>query len=369
MAETTKPRKAAVADGEATPATDARPHSGGRQQPTLLVGIDLGTSRTALASSNGHRLCVNTCVGKPKDAVSEKLFGKRLLFGEEAMNNRMSVELIYPLGDGVIDTSPSKKEDNIAAVQALLRHLLSQVTRDEKDVIYGVIGMPARASVDNKRLLIDAVRDIFDAVMIVSEPFSVAYGLDILTDALVLDIGAGTMDLCRMHGSLPSEEDQVTIDKAGNYIDKTLYALIQKRYPEAQFSLNMIKQIKETYGYVSDKDECIEVQFTVQGRPRMFDITRELKEACLSIVPDLTEAVCALIASFDPEFQKRLREHVLVGGGGSQMIGLRMIIEKSLNELGGGLVRVVDEPVYAGANGALKIAVEMPASFWEHLKD
>ncbi len=358
-----------MSDTNKTKKTTTDSASGERKKPTLLVGIDLGTSRTALAANNGFRICISTCVGKPKDAVSEKLFGKRLLFGDDALNNRMAVELIQPLGDGVIDTSPEVKEANIAAVQALLRHLLSQASNKEDEVIYGVIGMPARASVSNKRLLVEAMRGIFEAVMIVSEPFSVAYGLDILTDALVLDIGAGTMDLCRMHGSLPTEEDQETIDKAGNYVDRTLYDLIKKRYPEAQFTINMIKSIKERYGYVSDKEERIEVQFTVDGRPRMFDITKELKEACLSIVPDLTEATYKLIGSFDPEFQRRLRANVVVGGGGSQMAGLAAIIEKSLDELGGGAVRIIDEPVYAGANGALKVAIEMPELFWEHLKD
>ena len=350
-------------------ATKATKPTGPAKAPTLLVGIDLGTSRTAIASSNGHRLSLSTYVGRPADTVSEKLFGKRLLFGDEALNNRLSVELTRPLEAGVIDTSPERKKTNIEAVQALLRHALSLVNPREKDVIHAVIGTPARASVENKKLLIDAVRDVFDAVMIVSEPFCVAYGLDVLTDALILDIGAGTMDLCRMHGALPSKEDQATIEKAGDFIDKALYEGIKKHYPQAQFSLNMIKLIKEKYGYVSDKEERIEVEFTVEGRPKMFDITQELKEASLMIVPDLTEAVYQLIGTFDPEFQKRLRGNIVVGGGGSQMVGLGALIERALDELGGGNVSIVDEPVFAGANGALKIAHEMPASFWEHLKD
>jgi hypothetical protein len=31
-------------------------------------------------------------------------------------------------------------------------------------------------------------------------------------------------------------------------------------------------------------------------------------------------------------------------------------------------VVTVEEPMYAGANGALKIAHDMPAEFWEQLK-
>jgi len=47
--------------------------------------------------------------------------------------------------------------------------------------------------------------------MVVSEPFAVAYGMNLLNNALVIDIGAGTTDFCIMHGTIPSEEDQKTI--------------------------------------------------------------------------------------------------------------------------------------------------------------
>ncbi|MCU0690611.1 MAG: rod shape-determining protein [Polyangiaceae bacterium] len=328
----------------------------------VLVGIDLGTSRTVIAASNGKRAELTSFVGKPKDVVAEKLFGKRLLFGEEAQHNRMALHLYRPLAKGVIKTDNA---ENIEAVRALLEHTISRV-RSPNEVVYAVIGAPARASVQNKLAIVDAARGIVNGVMITSEPFSVAYGADLLTDALILDIGAGTMDLCRMHGTLPTEDDQITIDKAGDHIDQTLFDLLKKRHPEAQFSLNMIRAIKEKHGYVSDKSERIEVQLTVDGRPRKFDITEDLREACSSILPDLISAVHALIGSFDPEFQARLRNNVIVAGGGSQMYGLRKLIETGLEELGGGTVKLVDEPIFAGANGALKIAREMPEEFWEH---
>jgi rod shape-determining protein MreB len=330
----------------------------------LYVGIDLGTSRTAIAASNGQRRELSSFVGKPKDVVAEKLFGKRLLFGEEAQRNRMALNLYRPLEKGVIKTKVDADE-NLEAVHALLEHTISLVA-DTEDDVYAVIGAPARASIENKLAIVDASRDIVRAVMITSEPFSVAYGCDLLTDALILDIGAGTMDLCRMHGTLPTADDQVTIAKAGDHIDQTLFDLLKKRYKEAQFSLNMIRQIKEKYGYVSDKSERVEVQFPVDGRPRTFDITEELRAACTSLLPELISAVHTLIGSFDPEFQATLRNNVIVAGGGSQMYGLRKLIETGLDELGGGSVRLVDEPVFAGANGALKIAREMPEDFWEH---
>ena len=76
-----------------------------------------------------------------------------------------------------------------------------------------------------------------------------------------------------------------------------------------------------------------------------------------------------LVATFDPEFQKRLKDRVLLAGGGSQIRGLHLAIEREMHkQLGGGKVSRIQEPVYGGSNGALKIAHDMPADYWEKLK-
>ena len=347
---------------ETSAATDSvAPKTGAR--PTLHVGIDLGTSRTAIAASNGQRHQLFSCVGKPKDAVAEKLLGKRLLFGQEAINHRLAVEFFRPLEKGVIKPDGP----NVEAVRALMEHTVSLVEAADDDVVYAVIGAPARATWESKKLIIDIAQELFDGVMITSEPFSVAYGLDILTDALIVDIGAGTIDLCRMHGTFPSEEDQVTIDKAGDFIDVALADSIRGQFPDAQFSMEMIKNIKEKHGFVVGSNEKVQVEFTVNGRPKMFDITANVKTSCAKMIPEMVEAIRQLVGSFDPEFQSRLRHNVVIGGGGSQLRGLRQMVEDGLAELGGGKVTLVEEPVYAGANGALKIARDMPSEYWERM--
>jgi rod shape-determining protein MreB len=59
----------------------------------------------------------------------------------------------------------------------------------------------------------------------------------------------------------------------------------------------------------------------------------------------------------------------LIGGGGSQIDGLGDVVEREMRRrLGVGRVTTVEEPIYAGANGALKIAHDMPAEYWERVR-
>jgi len=339
-----------------------------KRDEALFVGIDLGTSRSSVSASNGVREVVPTYVGYPKDNISEELLGSEPLFGEMALKHRLSVELIRPLAKGVIQGDGQSGDNKyLKAAQQIVRHLLKIARAKPGQPVYGVIGAPARASVASQRILVDAARGILDAVMIVSEPFTVAYGLGILDRALIVDIGAGTVDCCRLHGVLPAEEDQITLDEAGDFVDEKLQALIRDRHPEAQFTINMIRGLKERHGFVSQNSDRVAARLPVKGKPTDFDITDELRTACTSIVPGIVDSIAQLVASYDPEFQEAIRSRVILAGGSSQMIGLPELIEQGMRELGGGKVVRVDEPVFAGSNGALKMAQRMPKHFWQML--
>lgn len=331
----------------------------------LFMGIDLGTSQASIAASNGVREVVPTYVGYPKDNISSELLGAEPLFGDLALKHRLSVDLVRPLANGIIRTDDDgDSRSNFEAARQLVRYLLKLARPKKGQPVYGVIGAPARASIASKRILIDAASGILDAVMIVSEPFAVAYGMNVLDGAMIIDIGAGTTDLCRLHGTLPEEQDQITVDGAGDYVDEQLSSLIKKAHPEVQFTVNMIKGLKERYGSVAENADRAITQFPVKGKPKDVDITDELRQACRSIVPHIVDSIAELIASYDPEFQEAIRSRVILAGGGSQMIGLCDLVEKGMEELGGGKVSRVEEPVYAGANGSLKMAQRMPEHFW-----
>lgn len=332
----------------------------------LYLGIDLGTSQAAIAADNGVRHVVPTYVGYPRDEISTDLLKKNIVFGQEALDHRLSLELIRPLEHGIVKRGEDGKYVN--AVQALIVHLLNLVGREPGQEIHGVIGVPARASMADQKILIEATRKILKAVMICSEPFAVAYGYGFLDNVMVVDIGAGTSDICCIHGTLPQEHEQITIDKAGDYVDENLSDLIKKEYPQAQFTINMIRNLKERYGFVTEKSDSVVSTFPVKGKPTDFDITNQLREACSSIVPNIVKSIARLVADYDPEFQQKLRNNVLIAGGGSQMIGLPDLIEKGMEKVGGGKVSRVDDAVFAGANGALKLAKRMPEHYWQALR-
>jgi rod shape-determining protein MreB len=334
---------------------------------TVYLGIDLGTSRTSITSSTGVRETVLSYVGYPKDHVAKKKMGGRsIILGKEALDNRLSLNLFRPLDGGSIKRKGAKDStETRRALKDLMEHTVSLAKAAKDATVYAVIGAPAEASIEGKAAIFEAASGCIDSVIVCSEPFAVAYGLDFLEDTLVIDIGAGTTDLCRVHGTMPNAEDQRTHEIAGDSIDLLLAKLIREQHPGVQFSINMIREIKERHASVSPKMESVIEILPVAGKPTKFDLTEQVYKACYSIVPPTVKALQDLVASYDPEFQNRMRNNILLGGGGSQIKALGLAIEKALEEYGGGKVRTVQEPQYAGSNGALKIALDMPTEFWK----
>src|SRR5439155_11528612 len=133
------------------------------------------------------------------------------------------------------------------------------------------------------------------------------------------------------------------------------------------FTINMVKEIKEKHSFVTESAEPVIVTFPVKGKPQQFDVTAEIRKGLRTMIPPICEAVDKLVGSFDPEFQSRLRNNVLLAGGGSMVHGLDKAIEEALGDFGGGKVSNVEGPVYAGAHGARKIAYDMPLEIRQQL--
>ena len=334
----------------------------------LCVGIDLGTSRSSISASTGERHVVDSYVGWPVDMVARKLVKKSVLIGREALDNRPMLDLRRPLERGIMKEGSDKDQE---AVQELLRHLISlagiKQKGKNKSKVRAVVGVPAEAFRVSRQNLRNTMDGIADSVMLVSEPFAVAYGLEALLHALVIDIGAGTADFCVMQGRYPTEDDQKTLSSAGDSVDEQLDKLVRERHPDAQFSVHMLREWKEKWSFVGEPKDRVMVTVPIKGKATEIDITQEMRSACESILPPICETMTTLLTKVEPEFQDKVRNNVVLAGGTSLISGLADAVTKALNDLGGGRATVVPDPVFAGSDGSLAIARDASSSDWERL--
>ncbi len=341
-----------------------KPKDEQKQDNVLFVGIDLGTSRSAISSSSGKKEWIESYVGWPKDFIAEQVVGKPVLFGAEALQHRLSLDFCRPLERGIIKEGIESSE---RAVKEIIRHLIDLAKPEPGQKIHAVVGVPAESLKVNKLAIRKAVAEYVHTLMVVSEPFAIAYGMNLLNDALIIDIGAGTIDFCIMHGTIPSEEDQRTILTAGDYIDEQLFNYLMEKYPSSRFNKNMVRQFKEKFSFVRDINEQIRVELPVNGKPVMHDIKDEIRRACESMLPSLVETTTEMIARFDPEFQMKIKNNIVLAGGGSLIRGIAEYLQDALKEYGSCKVTRVADPLFAGADGALMLARDMPSKYWETL--
>ncbi|HUK35783.1 MAG TPA: rod shape-determining protein, partial [Vicinamibacterales bacterium] len=151
-------------------------------------------------------------------------------------------------------------------------------------------------------------------------------------------------------------------------VDAQLQQLVHDKYPDANFTVFMVREWKEKWGFVGDapKDPIV-VTVPVAGVPTSIDITDEMRTACESLVPPIVETTYALLAEVEPEFQERVRRNITLAGGGALIRNLGPKLQCALEKVGGGHVNVVEDPTFVGADGCLAIARDAPNADWDKL--
>ncbi|MBI5185510.1 MAG: rod shape-determining protein [Nitrospinae bacterium] len=329
-----------------------------------FVGLDLGTVRSSIVTSWDARAYEESVVGWPKDVISAKTLGVGVMIGQEALNNRLALEIVYPLDHGVIREGAPRCEE---AANILVKHLIDSTNPPEGD-IYCVVGAPAQGVKPYKKLLMRMLRQYFANVLVIPEPFSVAYGLDMLQNCLVVDIGGGTSDICRLSGSIPKVEDLRSISMAGNYVDDQLLRLLSDKFPETLFTRAIVKRIKEEYAEITDREQSVIVELAVNGKHLAHEVGPELQRATSIILSDIMNGIRDEIATFDPDFQEKVRNNIILAGGMSQIPGLGEYIQNSLSDMGPSRVSVVEDPIFLGTEGALKFGMDIPPEYWEEME-
>ena len=322
----------------------------------LYIGIDLGTFQSTISASNGTNESVLTVVGKPKDPIARNFLKRDTLFGGDALKNKLACNLYYPLSAGVAQDD----ENNLAAAKSFVTHLVEAVDPEEFDEVFGVICSPSHISFVDKSNLVSILRGQVNAIMVVSEPFAVAFGLDEIGGSIVVDIGAGTTDVARIYGTFPSEDDQVTVSEAGDWIDERLMQLVAKKFTGAQLTKDMVRKWKEDGSYVGGDEREQMVELSVDGKKQVVDVGDLIQIACEELVPYLVKTIKAIVSAADPEYQSLLRNNIILSGGGSLIDGLADRVADELADIGDVRVWCADDPMARVADGALKLSMVMP---------
>ncbi|MFH7319364.1 MamK family actin-like protein [Desulfurivibrio sp. D14AmB] len=330
----------------------------------LLLGIDLGSTRTAVVSNLGYQNIIHSVVGYPKDIIALKMVGQPQVFGDEALEKKSALTLYYPLREGAV--LRDGKQDYDSAFE-LLRHVIELATQGQSGPAGGIIGISSRTSSAGKEYLTRIAAKLLSPSLVIADPFLVGYHLNQLDNCLIIDIGAGTVDICVLKGAAPAARDQVNLLKAGDYIDQQLYELISQRHPEVQLSRDLARRIKERHAFVGQVEDPVIVRLRVGGKPKEYDLTSEMKMACESIVPDIIERLTILLQSMDPEDLDTTLQNIYLTGGGARIRHLEAMVADSLRDYGRVRVSSIDDPEYAGARGALRLAASLGPGQWPQL--
>ena len=322
----------------------------------LYVGIDLGTFQSTIASSAGAMHSIETVVGRPKDPVARNFLKRDVLFGADALKNKLACNLYRPMAAGVAQDD----EANLAAAKAFVSHLIETVDPEEFDEVFGVICSPSHVSFTDKSNLVATLRGQVNAIMVVTEPFATAFAIGEIGGSIVVDVGAGTTDIARIHGTFPTDEDQVTIQEAGDWLDIELMNLVAKKFTGAQITKDMVRKWKEESSYVGGDVRTVEVALSVDGKSQNVDIGDLIQEACEMLVPKVGNAIKRIVAEADPEYQPVLRNNIILSGGGSLIEGLADRVAREISDIGDVNVWCVENPLEKVAEGALMLAGEMP---------
>ncbi|HIJ79388.1 MAG: rod shape-determining protein [Desulfobulbaceae bacterium] len=330
----------------------------------LFLGIDLGTATTAVMTSRGHKQVCRSVVGHPVDIIARNLVGKPFVAGNEALEAGGSLALTYPMREGMLDY------ENPAAVTAaaeLLTHVISRAKPKPNEELCGIIAISARPEPAAIKALQEVVRDELHHAALVSAPFLVAFGENnkkLLEASIVIDIGAGAVNLCGVKGGVPGVDDQISFAGGGDNIDTLLRQLIEQRYPGVQLTGDLVRNIKEQHAFVGEADGEIKVELRSGGIPAMYDVTREIRQACESIIPELMDALKELVAGFDLDCLEAALRHIVLSGGGSLIRGLDEMLIREMREYGKVRVSRVNDPFFATCKGALLLADFVPVEEW-----
>ena len=326
-----------------------------RSGEATIVGFDPGTYQTAVAGSNGGLTLERSCV-VPSSSLESS--------GRDQSNGCHLADLtspVEPFADGRFrfvscDAAAVNVRQVSAAAERLARYAVSRVCPGTDGPLLGVIPLPSRASEFNRQFVEQSVNGLFDACLFVSSPVAIAYGLGHLQRTLVVDVGAGTVDISLIDEGLPGVLDQITLPVGLARTDRAFLERVRSQHG-IELSLAECRQIRELHGAVCGTVSGAIVDGKDGGR---YDVSLCLFEACRELMNSITTALreLALGGAAKPET-------VILAGGGSRLTGLTSVISGLIPECE---MIVPRAPALTAATGALSLGRSLSMELWSRLE-
>ena len=127
---------------------------------TVYVGMDFGSFKTSIVSSQGRRSTMHTAVGWAKDHVSKAMLGCEVLVGKNVFEQRMALDVVRPFAKGALkylesDEVGVSEQDvprRMEAARLIVEEAVRKLEIPEDALIFGVVGAPSRAGFGSKKL-------------------------------------------------------------------------------------------------------------------------------------------------------------------------------------------------------------------------
>lgn len=341
-----KPVPSAAIPANAPNVTVTRPVPAGAKTKTVLVGFDFGTNKSCvLAGTAGNTdiavsKIIPTVVGYVKEGIVDGIVAgnRSIVFGDDAMNNRLHVRLVAPMEHGVIAHADSARD--------FLQYMRSLADPSGTAEIRAVVGVPANATEQAREDVRRCAFGIFDRILLIPEPFLAALGyrddsrlgqpayIDPVVNSLFVDIGGGTSDVCLVQGYFPGAEDQVSIPFAGDAIDQLLMEELNRIYPNNGLSNLKVREIKEAHGYVGPSRKPLDVKVVIGGKSHTLELGDTLARACNALIDKIYPALTLLIQRASSDSVVTLLQNIVITGGGSQIKGIDTLLQRKLTDDG-----------------------------------
>lgn len=260
-----------------------------------------------------------------------------------------------------------------------VRHLREIMQKDDALQTRAVIPTPVTMSADSRHHFRQALRGFFDEIVFFPRPYLTALGLKRMRgmkhrgdgedarDSLILDLGAGSTEICRVGKRYPSADEMSGVQFGGDHVDLIIAETLRQDCPALVPNLRNIQEWKDEFGFVGADESPVVVRVPIDGTEQSIDLSNALRRGCEVWVTHMVE----LLESQLSNRVDGIRD-IFVCGGGSQMGGLITMLVRMLRTAGyeGLNVELIDEGKNSSlsAVGALEAARKVRDEQWSKFR-